>query len=571
MTKHWLRALILAAAAAMAAGCSGDDGESGPQGPAGSDGNDGAPGAQGPQGPQGPSGASFIRISKIGGYESLTALGERKFDVGAAEIVAFDPLTDRLFVVNAQDAVVEVLNIADPANPVKVDDIDATALGAVANSIDVANGILAVAIEADPKTDNGVVAFYNTTDLSLIHSVTVGALPDMVTFTPDGMRVLVANEGEPNDDYTVDPEGSISVIDLSAGVASATVATADFTAFNGSEAALRAEGIRIFGPGASAAQDFEPEYIAVSADGATAWATLQEANAVAVIDIATATVTDVLPLGYKDHSIPGNELDASNRDSRPAGDEAVNIRSWPVMGMYMPDTIASYSFQGRTYYVTANEGDARDYDGYSEEERVGGLVLDPTVFPDAATLQLDENLGRLNSTTASGDIDDDGDHDVIYAYGARSFSIWDEDGKQVFDSGNDFEVKTALRHGLNFNSNNDENGSGDSRSDDKGPEPEAVAIGQLNGRSYAFIGLERMGGIMVYDVTNPEAPSFVQYFNDRDFSADVEQPGTGDYGPEGMKFVAAAGSPNGEPLLLVGNEISGTTAIYQISVISPQD
>lgn len=503
---------------------------------------------------------------------SLEVIGQHRtglFDEGAAEIVAHDPSNQRIFKVNAAAASVEVLDIHDPTNPTLIDTIDATALGASANSVAVHDGIVAVAIEAVDAQAPGVVAFYDATDLSLLDSVTVGALPDMVTFTPNGRYVLVANEGEPNDDYTVDPEGSVSVIDLRRGLTKAGVRTADFKAFNGMENELRARGVRIFGPGASAAQDLEPEYITVSRDSRTAWASLQEANALAVIDIERAEVTDILPLGTKDHSLPGNELDASNRD------DVINITNWPVKGLYMPDAIDSYTFRGRTYIVTANEGDSRDYAGFSEEARIKDVPLDPVVFPDAAVLQADENLGRLNITTANGDIDGDGDFEELYSYGARSFSIWTADGDLVFDSGSDFEAITAARLPDDFNSNNDENGSFDSRSDDKGPEPEGVVLGRILGRTYAFVGLERVGGIMVYDVTNPYRARFVEYVNNRDFAVDVQLPDgsvnplVGDLGPEGLDFIPWYQSPNWRPLLVVGNEVSGTTTVFQIDTGSP--
>jgi hypothetical protein len=387
----------------------------------------------------------------------------------------------------------------------------------------------------------------------------------MVTFTPNGQYVLVANEGEPDDDYTDDPEGSISVIDLRHGVASANVETADFNAWDGMEDELRAAGVRIFGPEASTSQDLEPEYITVSNNSKTAWVAMQEANALAVVDIKSASVTDILPLGTKDHSLPGNELDASNRD------DAINITNWPVKGFYMPDAITSYNIDDTTYIVSANEGDSRDYDGFSEEERIKDLLLDPVAFPDAATLQEDENLGRLNSTTVNGDTDGDGDFDELYSYGARSFSIWSATGELIYDSGADFENITAAALPDEFNSNNDENGSFDARSDDKGPEPEGVVIGKIKGNIYAFIGLERIGGIMVYDVTNPYDVQYVTYVNNRNFSVDAEiegetNPEVGDLGPEGLVFIPASKSPNRKPLLVTGNEVSGTTTLFQINV-----
>ena len=878
---------------------------------------------------------------------------------GASEIVTYDPAGQKLYVVNAVDATVDILDASDPQNLTRAAQIDLTPYGRMANSVDFHDGVLVAAVENVDKQANGRAVFFDATG-SFLSSVEVGALPDMVTFTPDGTAVLVANEGEPNDDYTVDPEGSITIIDMSAGAANLTqadAATADFTAFNGREAEMRARGIRIYpGTGATLAQDVEPEYIAVAPDGATAFVTLQEANAFAVVDIATAVVEDILPLGLKDHSqgpatletytwidrpvlgttpagqtihlgglsglwyegmqdgkyrfvtvpdrgpngaptdvdnngqeerpfalpdyqarairfeldpasgafaivdtvmlkngngdpitglpnipgvdetpvdlfgqplpydpfgadlegvlvapddslwmvdeyrpaiyrfaadgilldrfvpegtaalageapgafgsetlpadystrranrgfealaldtdsgilyafiqtplanpdraasddsniirmlginpatgaavteyvyllekpdhreatvdkigdavyagdgkfyvierdasleptakkfifevdlrgatnvlglgfpggstleqqtadslaaldiypvakrkvvnlpsigylagdkpeglallddgrlavlndndfglldepIPGdgsvglnpdpaqvvlglihfgagNQLDASDADG------GINIANWPVFGNYMPDAIGAFEAGGMTYYITANEGDSRDYPGFSEEERMGDLALNLDLFPDAAVLQQEANLGRLKTSNQFGDLDRDGTVDVLLAYGARSFTIWDAYGNAIYDSGDDFAHITAERVPAIFNSNGAAD-SFDSRSDDKGAEPEAIAVGEVAGRTLAFIGLERVGGIMVYDITRPSQPQFLHY-----------QPNAeGDQSPEGLAFIPAEDSPTGGALLAVANEISGTTALYAVDLV----
>jgi len=513
-----------------------------------------------------------ISISPVGSIEAGSFL------TSAAEIAVHDPATQRLFVVNAQAARIDVVSITNPAAPTLVDVIEVKQFGWVANSVAVHGGIIAVAVEAEIKSNPGKVVFFDS-NLQFISQVTVGALPDMLTFTPDGKSVLVANEGEPAEDYSVDPEGSISIIPLAGGVAALTdadVLTADFKAFNSisREDLFNGTGgnkpaIRVFGPESTVAENLEPEYITVSQDSKTAWVTLQEANAIAIVDIATATVTDLVGLGTKDHNAPGNGLDASDRDGIPVANAGrINIQNWPVRGFYMPDAIASYKVGKETYLVLANEGDSRDWEGYSEETRVGSMALDPSVFPPevAADLKKPGNLGRLKSTTAQGDTNGNGVFKEIYTYGGRSFSIRDSKGNLVWDSGDMLERITAEANPLFFNSNHASN-KFDDRSDDKGPEPEGVTVGQAFGRTYAFVALERVGGVMVFDVTVPSAPEFVQYQNNRDFTQATNMVESGDLGPEGVLFISEENSPNGKPLLVVANEVSGTTTVYEISKV----
>ncbi|MBN2003731.1 MAG: choice-of-anchor I family protein, partial [Anaerolineae bacterium] len=485
-----------------------------------------------------PSASEAITLSLLGAY--------RPEIEGASEIVTYDPVHQYLYVTNGISTALDVLSLADVATvptPTLVARLDLSAYGAGVTSVAYGNGMIAAAVPADPKTDDGAVVLIQGDTWV---SVTVGALPDMLTFTPDGSKLLVANEGEPNDDYDVDPEGSISVIDVTGGISGVTqadVTQVGFTAFNAPVAIDPA--IRIYGPNATVAQDLEPEYIAVSADSTTAWVTLQENNALAVVDLTAPVVTSLAALGTKDWS--ALTLDASDRDA------GVHLTNWEVRGLYEPDGIAAYSVAGATYLVTANEGDSRDYDGYSEEARIKDLDLDPARYPAAyaGAIQANAALGRLKTTTAvpAGD-------NTLYTLGGRSFSIRDATGALVYDSGADFEQIVAAQVPELFNADSGDPEAVDTRSDDKGPEAESVVLGEITGRTYAFVGLERSaGGVMVYDVTTPQAPAFVRYV-----------PGaSGDISPEGLMFVPAAQSPTGNALLVIAHEISGSTAVYEVS------
>lgn len=924
-------------------------------------------------------------LSNVQAQNDLQHLASYESGVeGSAEVVAYDEVTKRAFFTNSTPNTLSIINIANVNSPALVTNVDLSTYGGGPNSVAVSNGIVAVAIENVTKTSNGVVVFFDT-DGVYQGTVNAGALPDMLTFTPDGNKILVANEGEPNDDYTIDPEGTVSVIDISSGVGSATVSTIDFNDYNNKKVSLQNKGVRIFGNNGNStvSQDLEPEFITITENGTKAYVNCQENNAFIVIDLTNNEVLDILPLGFKNHSlgtpsitdyalnelvtnwpvlgtptydggqdpvllggfsglhfsasestaneyvfyaipdrgpndspvakanvtpatsqnlrpfklpdyqsrvvkftlnkgtgaitldnqlmlvrkdgstpitgkgnIPGfdevpvtysdaatsytNEdyldnaqeayhalpydayggdfegiqidkdgnfwmcdeyrpavykfqpngtlierfvpagtsllgtspqpvgtygeeslpaiyakrranrgfeglaydsvnhivyafiqsplynsssvtkdnsdvirilgIDASNgtpvsefvyllernkdsglssarvdkmgdavytgngkflvieRDSEgptnPEGkkyifeisltgatnilnhslsadtlemmtadelktagiqavhktkmvnlpsvgyassdkaegiallpnneiaiindndfglagagitdksvlsilsfandygfdasnkDNAINITSHPTLGMFMPDAIASYEAGGQTYIVTANEGDSRDYGGYSEEVRVKDLTLDPTAYPDAATLQTDTDLGRLKTTVANGDFDGDNDIDQIYSYGGRSFSIFDQFGNLVFDSGNQFETKASTEDADLFN---EDEGEKDGRSDDKGIEPEAVAIGTIGSYTYAFVAFERANAVIVYDITDPLTPQFIDYYTNRSYN-----PTIGDIAPEIIKFIPAEDSPNNENLILVGYEVSGSMGIIQV-------
>lgn len=466
-----------------------------------------------------------------------------------SEIVAFDAQQSRLWVVGTDANQANLgfggIDVFDLAGNL-LHSIDTTALGGI-NSVAVANGRAAVALTAPIKTEPGLVRFFDSQTFATLADVTVGANPDSVTFTPDGSKLLVANEGEPSS-YLVgpsgDPEGSVSIIDAS----TFAVSTANFAAFNAQAAALRAAGVRLTGPDASVAQDLEPEYIAVSADGQTASVTLQEANAIAFVDIASAQVTAIKALGLKDHSLPGNGLDASDRDGPANSALNFNIQNWKVNGLYMPDGIASFAKGGEQYYVIANEGDSRaDWPGGNDETRLGSASIDPLLNAELVALHgadwqtNNDKLSRLNISSTSGDLDNDGDLDRIEVFGARSFTVLDDAGNLVFDSGDQLEQIIAAQYPQLWD---------DGRSDNKGPEPESAVIGQVSGRTLLFLGLERSNAIMVWDLSDLTAISFL----DMIFTA-------GDVGPEGLSFFnTAEGS-----FLAVANEVSETTSLYRVT------
>jgi hypothetical protein len=523
------------------------------------------------------------------------------FDESAQEIVAYHALTRRMFTVDAAAAQVRALDVRKPAEPTELFSVQTTGVkaadgsvvpeGSVANSVVVrADGLGVIAVESDVKTDRGWLVFFDAAGRgSALGAVRVGALPDMVTITPDGRSAVVANEGEPADDFSVDPEGSVAVVDLpwlkrqASRIDQRDVSIADFHAFEGD---ALPDGVRVFGPDVADAsgslenrvsRNLEPEYVTVSKDSRTAYVTLQEANAIAVVDLRRAKVKDVWSLGTKDHSVVGQGIDPSDKD------KVADVRTVPVKGLYMPDTIASYSVRGTEYLVTANEGDAREWGDYVEPARVKDLGEDglAPVCEDspAAALLGDADLGRLNVTTASGLSADGSCYEELYAMGGRSFSIWTTDGELVFDSGETLERVTAEALGDAFNTNHSETGF-EGRSDDKGPEPEALTIGEVAGRTYAFVGLERASGVMIFDISRPRDTSFVSYVSNRDYSVSVEDAldegadvgetlaAAGDLGPEGITFVPWYASPTWQPMLAVANEVSGTTTLYDVEQLS---
>ncbi len=537
-----------------------------------------------------------------------SSIADAPFVSSAAEIVSYDSCTDKLYVVNAQAKKIDVLTLDANSEPTSVGHIDlqsaanysGIAIGA-ANSVSAHSGLVAVAIENNDKQKNGIIALYRSDTLEIITTYPAGALPDMVSFSKDGRYIASANEGEPNADYSIDPEGSVTLVDIANGPLNASVIQLDFNAFDkgGSRHSELTNKVRISAPTASVSQDLEPEYLTF-ADNGKLYVALQENNALAAIDVESASIDAIFGLGGK--SWENSQLDASNKDKKLG-----NFKSYSMLeGLYMPDSITSYSVNGSTYIVTANEGDGREYgiqttqkqcdekayewDGedyqgtteyttkqdfciaYVDEVRGKKLDVDKN-HPLAAALKDKGQLARLKVVKPQDTL---AASEKVQAFGSRSFSIWDESGERVFDSGDEFARVVFERNKENFNSTNDNNSSADDRSDDKGAEPEAIEVANINGYQYVFIGLERQGGVMVYDVTEPKESRFITYVNNRNFdepvctkvdeegecSNSIYNPKAGDLGPESIKYFTRSN----QHFIAVGNEVSGTTSVYRIDL-----
>ena len=501
------------------------------------------------------------------------ASGSFNVDGGVMEIVAYSKANGFAYAVNGQDGVLAAIDIT-AGKDLSSEDIDVKAMindtdfiygdmTSVAISPD--GSMLALALQdADYEEDGRIALFSCNADGSLdIRNVyKAGVQPDMVTFSPDGKYVLTADEGEPREGYSEDdPEGSVTVVSIADGLS----AVIGFEAFDNALArkSLADSGI-VLQKGTEPSEDFEPEYIVVS--GNNAYITLQEANAVAVLDLGKMIFTGIYSIGYEDYSKVPVDIDKK--------DDAYSPKTYGTLrGVRMPDAIACFSVDGRDYIVTANEGDAREWGDYlNEDERDFG---DGDTSPTGSITQ--ENSGLEGKVVFLSSSDYDGLEDGIdYLYGGRTMTIFRvaENGlEEVFTTADDAERITYSYIPEYYNASND-NAVVDDRSGKKGPEAEAVTVGNVDGRIYAFLALERTGGIMVYDVTDPENSEYVNYINTRDFEtvvpgSEVYEDGEldkwvtgGDVAPEGLAFVSAEDSPSGEALLIAAFEVSGTVAVY---------
>ncbi len=519
-----------------------------------------------------------ISLNKFGSFD--TGIGMNA-DGGSAEIVKYNSDNDKFYLVSGNKAALDIVSVVAEGENGEIktvfneetDRIDFNKLVAdnaskfaagfeygdiTSVAINTELDVIAVAIQHKDYDKKGAVAVLDY-DGKLVAVYECGVQPDCIAF--EGNYILTADEGEPREGYgstVVDPEGSVTVIDLSGGAANGKVKTADFKAFDAFRSQLVEQGIIIM-KGANPSTDFEPEYIVT--EGNTAYVALQEANAIAVIDIAGATVTGIYAMGFKNHSVEGNGLDMLE-------DGTATVETQSVYGVYMPDGMDILNRDGKVYLFTANEGDAREW-GSGDNE-----------FSGVAKYEVTSSHGD-KSVTKVEVLDNsawDGiDADKHYLLGGRSFSVLDmsksienavslgessvKTGKieMVYDSGDEIESLIASDEECKdyFNSSNDDIEL-DSRSKKKGPEPETVSVAEVDGNTYCFVGLERQGGMVAFDVTDLEKVDTLKHFTSRQYTADM----AGDVAPENIIFIAD--NPSGKPMLAVANEVSGTLALYAI-------
>ena len=511
-----------------------------------------------------------IDVKKIASYS--TGLTDK--DGGVAEIVKYNPDNQKFYVINGKLQTIDIvdlsslktnthqdlskeksINIAELLNSNSFQYGDLTSI-----DINTENQIIAAAVQDVDYTKNGRIVILDY-DGNILHTFEAGVQPDNVVISKDGNHILSANEAEPRMglENGADPEGSVTIVNYETKQAKTVLF--DNTSVIDSDVHIRNNGSL-----ADAVHDLEPEYISLTEDGKTAFVSLQENNAIAKINVETGKVISVKSLGFKDHSLPGNGLDAARNDK-------IEIESLPILGVYMPDSIDVIEKDGMTYLLTANEGDATEWEEFVNvkdfKKIKDSIQLDPSLFKGFTQQEAEATFERMKS---SGDYDKlevltDRGNDAIYTLGGRSFSIWNADTMElVFDSGSEFEEITAERYPDYFNWSNDDDVF-EKRSAKKGPEPEDVKVGMIGNELYAFIGLERISGVMTYNITNPSNATFANYTNTRDFSQTI----SGDVAPEGLAFIQAENSPTNKPLLLVGNEVSGTVAVneYQVNPLIP--
>lgn len=515
---------------------------------------------------------ALLNLEKTAG----TVIGTQTSAGGLAGSIVYNSDNHKAYQVNGSKGILNILPMEKEGSFGETVEIDVKTLiedftygNATSVAVDTVNDYIAVTLEASDYRLNGQVILLDY-DGNLLQHYETGVQPNMVTFTKDGKKMLTSNEGEPRKGYgsgTTDPAGSVTIIDLSKETDAAT--TVGFDAFDSTT--LSEEYCILFnkvsGKILSAAADLEPESIAVNDAGTKAYVCLQDANAIATLDLTTNTFTEIQSLGFTDHADSANAIDLIS----DGGYEPNTYEN--VYGVPMPHSISTYEIDGATYIVTANEGNVRKYNTFTNEKSTTTLTAVETLINEDTgdeTAITAKNVHTLNPTYTAGLLEgteEDGSDTPVYLFGSRSFSIYDAESMSlVYDSGCAFEEKIAEHLPANFNCTNISN-KVDGASAVRGPEPKDITIGTIDSRTYAFISLEGVGGIIVYDITDPNSPEYINYINSRDFTSTIK----GDVSPNGLTFITANHSNNELPMILAAFDVSGTVAGYSITGEAAQE
>ena len=481
------------------------------------------------------------------------------FNSGSVKDLCFDHTVQQLYSVNQNSTGFRIIDYSDVSKPNVLQLVDVSGFMSNIRSIEAATGFVFVAGDGSSAQLPGKLLIYTNKGI-FVKQLSLGATPDRMGFSDNNRYLIIANEGVPDDNHVSDPQGTVNIIDVSSGInplTQADVKTVDFTLL---DTTAYDPLIHIYAwNGALPSQDVEPEAVTVRSDNNTALIALQENNAIAVIDLSTASLTDVKGLGYRDYSVKG--LDASDVGS------SVNIATHPrLYGIHQPSDLASFSHMNADYVLTVNQGDPRDYTMYNEMVQVKNQPVDPSKFNNLADLLNDTVLGRLWVTSEFGDMNGDLLKDSLFSFGSRSISILDSTGTEIWNSGDEMAQIVLGLQASNFNSSSDDNNSLKNRSVWMGVEPTALAIGEVDGTRYAFISLYQMGGVFIYDISDPANPVFEMYQLDRDFSVAASDPLAGDMGPLDLEFVSASNALQGLALLFVANRVSSTISVYQMGI-----
>lgn len=420
---------------------------------------------------------------------------------GGDESLGYQAATRRLAVGNGALGRVRVLSLADPAAPEQIADLDlALPAGHSLNGIDFhpSANLIAVVVAA-PGDAPGEIWLLDADSGAVRASYPAGIDPDGIHFSPDGRRLAVPNEAEnyrraAGGGYVSAP-GSVTVVELGEALGRGRAVQVPLPPLpmghgltvESDQRLLKREvdGREVeipFDSGDPA--HLEPEHAAFAPDGATVYVSLQENNGVAVIDVASGSLSGVYALGAVEHAADledDGEVDFSET----------------LTAFREPDQIA-VTTDGR-YLVTADEGDTDPKASKSDWGPAGG---------------------------------------------GRTVSVLDAaTGEVLGDTGSQLD-EAAAAAGV----------YPDGRSDNKGSEPEGLAVFAAGDGIWAVVGLERAEAVALIDLADPRVPRV------RAVQSLRREGEGGRLAPEDLAYI----HQDGAHYVATANEKSGTVSIVAV-------